>query len=125
MDLTVTERLMILDLLPKEGTYVTLKLIRVLREELSFNNEENQALKFKYEGNQVLWDDGAAATLGTKEVEIPQTMIDVILARFGSLDEAGKLTMDHLPVYERILETDSQEREEKDEWLDGLLCTDK
>lgn len=50
----VLERYVLLQLLPKEGTFANLKLLRVIREALSFNESENRALQFRIESG----DDG-------------------------------------------------------------------
>lgn len=56
MKLSVMERILVLNLLPKEGSFANLKLLRVTREALSFNEAENKALKFRQVGNQTMWE---------------------------------------------------------------------
>jgi len=45
----VLERIALLGLLPKEGSFANLKLLRVVKENLSFNESENRALQFRQE----------------------------------------------------------------------------
>ena len=47
MDLDVLERMTLLGVLPREGNFINLKLVRLVREELSFTEEENRALQFR------------------------------------------------------------------------------
>jgi len=47
MKLSVFERLNCLSILPVEGSFFTLKIMRKLREDLSFSEEENKLLDFK------------------------------------------------------------------------------
>lgn len=47
MKLTIPERLVLVTILPAEGDYTTLKLVRKLRESLSFSEEEHKQLNFR------------------------------------------------------------------------------
>lgn len=49
VDLDVLERLKLLELLPREGTFTNLKLLRETKEALSFTEDENLALQFRTE----------------------------------------------------------------------------
>ena len=48
MKLTVPERLILVNILPAESDYTTLKLVRKLRESLSFSEEEHKQLNFRH-----------------------------------------------------------------------------
>ena len=54
--LSVVDRVCLLGVLPKEGDFATLKLVRKLRESLSFSEEENKLLNFKVEDGKMSWD---------------------------------------------------------------------
>ena len=56
MELKITERLALLDVLPKEGSYITLKIIHQLRESLSFSEDEIKQLNLRMDGATVQWD---------------------------------------------------------------------
>ena len=47
MKLTIPERLVLITILPAEGDYTTLKLVRKLKESLSFSEEEHKQLNFR------------------------------------------------------------------------------
>ena len=47
MKLTIPERLVLITILPPEGDYLTLKLVRKLKESLSFSEEEHKQLNFR------------------------------------------------------------------------------
>lgn len=59
MKLNVMERITLISLLPESGNFVTLKIVRKLRETLSFSEEEHLKLQFRYQykcdqcGNEV------------------------------------------------------------------------
>jgi len=100
MELGVKERIMLQSLLPKEANFLTLKIVRVLREELSFSEDEHKALKMKQQGQTTLWDDKEELL---KEVEIPDTLKDSVVKSLKEMDESGKLTLDHLTLFEKLV----------------------
>ena len=55
MKLTVLERFTGLQILPQEGDFVTLKIMRKLKEALAMSEKELVEFEIKQEGNQVLW----------------------------------------------------------------------
>ena len=102
MVLNTLERLLLLNILPKEGDYTTLKIVRELRESLSFTEAEHAVRKF------VTQADGSLAwTLGDPElVELPiggkaHSIIAEILRK---LDAEKKLTENHVPLFEKFLD---------------------
>lgn len=102
VQLTVFERLILQNLLPKEGNFVTLRLMRVLKEALSFDELENKKLEFKQEGDRLTWNQEAADGI-VKEVEIGETMENLIVKTLKDMDEKSKLTPDHVTLYEKFI----------------------
>jgi len=100
MILSVFERLLLLNILPKEGDLTTLKIVRTLRDNLSFSEEEHAALQFKREGNSTLWrDDGEV----NKDVAIGEKATDIIADALKALNKAKKLTEQHIDLYEKFV----------------------
>lgn len=101
MQLGVFDRLILLNVLPKEGDFTTIKIVRTLREELSFSEEEHKALEFDFgaEG-QVKWKQDADKP---KEVEIGEKATDLIVETMKKLSSDKKLTEQHLSLYEKFV----------------------
>jgi len=57
MKLGVGDRLILLSILPREGDITTLKIVRELRENLSFDEAEHKELQLTSEGDTVRWND--------------------------------------------------------------------
>ena len=61
MKLSVMERMMLLNLLPPTGTFANLKVLRIAKEALSFDDKEHKLLNIRYEGEgdkaQMRWDN--------------------------------------------------------------------
>jgi len=55
------ERMMLLNLLPPTGTFANLKVLRIAKEALSFDDKEHKLLNIRYEGEgdraQMRWDN--------------------------------------------------------------------
>lgn len=84
--LNVLERLMLLNLLPKEGSFANLKLLRVVREALSFSESENRALQFRTDvvnGQQMMaWNNQKVTNKATGElVRAPQQILQQMVQK--------------------------------------------
>jgi len=102
MELTVLERLVLQGLLSKEGNYTTLKLLRVAREALSFDDLENKRLNFFQDGDQIRWNEGVDIV---KDIEIGETMSIEVAASLKKLEEEKKLRDEHFTLYEKFVES--------------------
>ena len=101
MELSVMERLVLLNLLPQEGNFTTIKLLRKLREELSFNEEEHSMLKFIQDGDQVRWNEEANVV---KEIRVEGKMLALIVDALTKLDGESKLKNEHFTLYEKFVD---------------------
>jgi hypothetical protein len=99
MLLSVFDRLILLNIMPKEGDITTLKIIRKLKDDLSFSEEEHTALQFKNEDGQIMWKEDADIQ---KEIEIGEKATDIIAEALKALNKAKKLTEAHISIYERF-----------------------
>jgi len=100
MKLNVLERLLLLNLLPAEGSYTNLKLMRKAKENLSFTEEENGLLEFKQEADQVRWKDNAVED---KEIEIGEIVTQIIVKALKKLNDEEKLKAEHESLYEKFV----------------------
>ena len=119
--LNVAERLALLDILPREGDLTTIKLVRQLRENLSFTEREHAVLQFRAQDKHVQWlqnygegvpvpegmtreeamdalaelADGVSFDIGIKAVQVARETLE-------KLNEEGKLTEQHLGLCEKF-----------------------
>jgi len=100
MKLGVFERLILLNILPKEGNFTTLKIIRKLREDLSFSEEEHKTLEFKQEETNVQWKQEADVE---KEIIFGEKATDVIVLTLSKLNSDKQLTDQHYSLYEKFV----------------------
>jgi hypothetical protein len=102
MKLTVSERFALLGILPHEGDFITLKIIRQLREDLSFDEDEAKGLQLQMENDKAYWDVSAEPE-GGKEIEIGEIASTLISETLKKLDKEKKLTEHHISLYEKFV----------------------
>ena len=84
MKLSVMERMMLLNLLPPTGTFANLKVLRIAKEALSFDDKEHKALNIRYEGEgdkaQMRWDNHVIINKATGRAPegTPETIQEMI-----------------------------------------------
>jgi len=110
MKLSVIERINLLSILPNEGTFATLKIIREMREKLSFTEVENTALNFQAkpspDGQQfTTWNKTAADNIGEPDIKLSNFQIDICKVELKKLNDAEppRLRDEHFTLYEKIV----------------------
>lgn len=106
MILDVRERIILLDILPALGDFSTLKIVRKLREELSFNEEEHKKLGFKtLPGEITAWN---AENEPNKDIQIGEKANDIIVSSLKKLNDEKMLKQDHFSLYEKFVENKTE-----------------
>jgi hypothetical protein len=100
MELGILERLVLLNSLPAQGDITTIKIVRKLREDLSFSEAEHKALNFKQEADRLLWNKDAIVT---KDVKLGEKAMKVIRDALTDLNKKKELHSDHLDIYEKFV----------------------
>ena len=100
MKLPVSDRLILLGVLPKEGDFTTLKILRQMKDDLSFSEEEHKILKIRQEGEMMFWEEG----LEDKEINFGEKATDIIVDAFKKLNDQKKLRIEHMELYEKFVE---------------------
>ena len=102
MELGVFDRMMLLNILPGEGDFTTLKIVRKMRENLSFTEEEHKALEFKQaDEGRIQWKREADKP---KEIPIGEKATDIIVEVLKKLNDDKKLQDQHYSLYEKFIE---------------------
>ena len=114
MELSVYERIILLNVLPAEGSFVILKAIRCMVDKLGFSSEELKELNLKQAGEEFENADGVKEIVPAgqirwkqsadkpKEIKLDDTEKDIIYKELKKLDEEGKLKRDHFDLYAKF-----------------------
>jgi hypothetical protein len=100
MKLSVLERITLLGVLPEQGDFVTLKIVRKLRESLAFDEVEIAALKIQQTDGRIMWDASADTN---KDVLIGEKATDIVCECLQKLDKEKKLEERHYSLYEQFV----------------------
>ena len=98
--LSVIDRVILLNILPKEGNMITLLALKGLKESLVFSEFENKALDVRMEGENLFWNKGAEQV---KDVEIGGALLAIIVDTFTKMDAEGKLNETMIDVYQQFV----------------------
>ena len=100
MQLTILERVLLLNVLPVEGNIITLRIIQDLRRNLAPTEEEIKKVNLRQEGTQIRWDDEKY----TADVPVGEKATDTVVAALVKMNSDNKLTEQFIPLYERFVE---------------------
>jgi|GEM_PF-867617 len=112
------DRLVLLSLLPTEGNFATLKIVRDLQMELAPTEEENKAAglipDLRTGGITIDPDDPEKGwdKVEPKEIVFGDIAKGLIVSALEKLDKEEKLTQQHINLYELFIEGKKQEEEE-------------
>ena len=101
MKLNVLERLIVLSLLPESGSFANLKLLRIVREELSFDEKDNKDLAFEQIGEKLRWNENAKVP--DKDVKFGEIVTQMITKKLKEMDDKEELKPEHFSVYEKFM----------------------
>lgn len=87
-----------LNLLPREGTLLTMRLMRELSNALSFTEQEIAECRIQEQEGRVIWDGKPH----TKEVPIGETMRGIVEVQLRQIDKSGTMTLDTLELAEKF-----------------------
>ena len=102
MLLSVQDRLVLLSILPNEGDLTTIKIVRTLREELSFTEDEHKELEFKDNPDNpgfIIWNNEAEQN---KEFDLKPVAISLIFEKLKELSKQKKLKDEHIALCEKF-----------------------
>ena len=110
MKFAVKERILLVGMLPPQGNFQTIKLLRVLREALAFTEQENKDFEIVTNPNGTVNWDGKKGK-ATKEVLVGDVMFNVIQGILKDMDEKKQLTENHVELYEMFIMAGEQEND--------------
>jgi len=99
VELGISERLMLMGILPKEGNVLTVRVIRELRHELEFSDADLVLYGLKIEGSRFTWDKSKE---GVKEIAIGAAARDIIVKVLKELDKSGKVNEAQLVLFDKF-----------------------
>jgi len=100
MKLNVFERLILLQVLPAEGNFVTLRIVKDLKGIVALSEADFKEFEVKQLGEQVKWNEKGNEE---REIEIGEKATDIVIEGLKKLDKEKKLTERHFTLYEKFV----------------------
>ena len=97
MKLNILQRILIFTVLPKEGTLLTMKSLKALKDKTVFSEEEIKEFELRIEDSQYFWNPSKDIP---KEFEITEGETELIVEGLKDLDKQGKITEQYLTLCE-------------------------
>ena len=99
MKLNLAERFGLLKIIPKEGSYLTLKIVKDLTEALSLSEEDFEEFGIKTdENNLTTWN---LKGIERKEIKIGEKAREIIIKALEDANKKMNLTFELYDLYER------------------------
>lgn len=116
MKLGVKDRLMISQILPREGNLVAQRIMRDIGQKTELTQEEMDSVKMKpLPSGGVTWDDKLEKFLGQKTIKFTDAEIGFLKDQVKKLDETQKVSRDTFLLCDRIHNLKTSEEKEKED----------
>lgn len=99
LKLNLLERYKMLRLLPAEGNYLTIGIVRKAIEVLSPSPEEGKEFELRFEKDLTFWNEKGNQP---KEIPIDDAAVKLVEQKLVELEKGGKLEVDQFSLYEKI-----------------------
>jgi len=121
MKLNLNERLAIFPILPKEGDFTVLRIVKDLQEKVGLGEEDHKTYeikRFNAEDKEVPFGDSTAVSSKWNsklaeevylDIDLGDKAKEIVRSALLELDKEKKLTTAHLTVYEKFV----QDKEDK------------
>ena len=95
MKLHIKNRLLLISILPQQGTLTEMVEIYDLVRELKLSDEEKGEVAYVENGNYIKWDYEKDLN---KDIQINNTQLDIIKKAINKLDKEGKINLEMIPL---------------------------
>ncbi len=103
--LAILNRVSLLGLLTKKGDATTLKILRELREELSFDQGEHDLINFKSAPDgKVMYKPDAVPDREYVFEGIREVLVEKVKTELRALEKSGTMELEYLSLYEVLIE---------------------
>lgn len=104
VNLNAPERIMLSSILPSENDFATLKIVRKVKDQIGFSEEELKTLDLKnkpLENGQTRfeWDTSKDAP---REFELTDKVVEMVVGALNAIGEQKKATEQHLALLEKF-----------------------
>jgi hypothetical protein len=88
-----------LGILPEQGNLLTLKIVRELRDDLSFSEKEHKDMGLTVNQDRITWSDKAKA----KNIKVGDQARELVEKSLKELNDKNELTLPDLDLWEKFV----------------------
>jgi hypothetical protein len=99
MELTIHERILLLQLIPDNAEYALLKKIEEAKKQLDFSKAEVEKYQIVQQGQQVTYK----VNEDTFDITMPEEVVAITIEKLKALDESKNLHKSQLSLYEKFI----------------------
>ena len=99
-NLNILERVVIMNILPRTGSFVNVRAVKNTTKILTITKEEEKEIELARNGATTTWNDEGTKP---KEFDLPASSVKVIRDALKDLDAKGTLPVDAVTTYEKFL----------------------
>ena len=100
VELNLAERIALMEILPEEGNFITLKIIRDLKSLIGMKETDFKKFGIVQEGDKITWNPEGNKGV---EFEIEEKSEEIIRESLEGLNKKSKLAERHLNLYEKFV----------------------
>ena len=97
MKLNVLERIMLMQILPTEGNYITFKMLIELKSALTFSEKEYKDFGMTEKDGQIMWKKDTL-----KEITVGDKMKEVVKTALKKVDDEEKINNQLYSLFEKF-----------------------
>lgn len=100
--LNLAERINLMEILPVEGNFITLGIIRELKVNLGVKDNEFKLFGIEQKDNKITWNEE-----GNKEIDFDfgDKAVEIVVEELEKLDKGKKLEDRHFSLFEKFVKT--------------------
>jgi len=103
LNLNLAERINLMAILPAEGNFITLKVIRELKANLGVKDKEFKTFEIIQKDNQITWNEKGNEEL---EFEFGEKATDIIIEQLEKLDRTKKLEDKDFSLFQKFVKNE-------------------
>jgi len=116
MPLTVVERMVIPRILPTQGDFRTLRIVKRINAKVELTDDEVEVLNVRQVGDRLHWRDGTEEDVSDeereilytlvkegKEIELEEAELELLREELRKLNDSKRLEMNMISLYEKIV----------------------
>lgn len=97
MELNTIERIGIINILPRTGNYITLKLCESIKSKVNLTESEKIEIEYVETNGNAMWNQKGQEK---KPIELSDTEIIIIKSELNKLDQTSSLPVELITLYE-------------------------